>query len=136
MKKIWAAFVAASLAISGAAEAKHMSMDELDLTPEQREKAESIFAKGHQKIEDLRKEEKEIKEKIHRQHEENMAEFEKILTPEQQEKLHQRQKDLKTMKHEKHKIRGMHDVKPDAQKKEPQIRKHRKDMPKGGFVEE
>ncbi len=127
MKKIWAAFVAASLAISGAAEAKHMTMDDLDLTPEQREKAESIFSEGHQKIEDLRKEEMEIKEKIHRQHEENMAEFEKLLTPEQKEKLHQRQKDFKVVKQKKHKIRGMHDVKPDVQKKEPQIKKHHKD---------
>lgn len=136
MKKALATVLVSVLAFASVAEAKHKTMEELNLTPEQHEEAERIFARTQEKMEDLRKQEREIKEQIRHLYEENMEEFEKILTPEQKENLQKFKKD-RERKMQKHKMRGMHDVK-SGEKNGPKMRKTRpeKENAGGGFAEE
>lgn len=61
--------------------------DDLNLTKEQREKAEKIRKDGREKVKPLFEEMKQIREKMDKLREDNMLEFEKILTPEQKAKL-------------------------------------------------
>ena len=57
--------------------------DELKLTDEQREQAEKVRREGFEKAKPLMKQMKEIRQKLDEERKANMAEFEKILTPEQ-----------------------------------------------------
>lgn len=137
MNKTLACVLMATLAIIGVAEAKHKTMEELNLTAQQREEAEQIFAKTHEKMEELRAQEREIKEKMHRVHEEGMAEFEKILTPEQKANLHQYKKEMAKGNIKKRKIRGMHELAPKTDAPSKIKKKHKKKTSsKGGFVEQ
>ena len=61
--------------------------DDLGLTKEQQEKAEKIRKDGREKLKPLFEEMKDIREKMDKIREDNMMEFEKILTPEQKETL-------------------------------------------------
>lgn len=65
---------------------------ELDLSKEQREEAAKIRQEGRDKIKPLMDEMKDIREKIDAERKANMEEFEKILTPEQQEKFEKMKK--------------------------------------------
>ncbi len=71
--------------------AKKMAKD-LGLTAEQQEQAEAIRKEGQEKIKPLMDEMKALREKIDAERKANMEEFEKILTPEQKEKLKEIQK--------------------------------------------
>ena len=62
--------------------------NQLNLTAEQQEKAEQIRKEGHEKIEPLMKQIKELRKEMDKLRQENMEAFEKILTPEQLEKFH------------------------------------------------
>ena len=57
------------------------------LTAEQQEQADKIRREGQEKIKPLMKEMKDLREKIDAERRANMEEFEKILTPEQKQKL-------------------------------------------------
>lgn len=61
--------------------------DRLNLTQEQRAQAEKIRKEGREKVKPLFEEMKQIREKMDKLREDNMLEFEKILTPEQKSKL-------------------------------------------------
>lgn len=61
--------------------------DDLGLTAEQREKADKIREDGQEKIKPLMEKVRKLHEKMDKLRKENMKEFEKILTPEQQEKF-------------------------------------------------
>lgn len=61
--------------------------EDLGLTQEQQEKAQKIRAEGREKLKPLFDEMKEVREKMDKIREDNMMEFEKILTPEQKAKL-------------------------------------------------
>lgn len=61
--------------------------DDLGLTKEQQEQAEKIRKEGREKLKPLFEEMKDIREKMDKLREDNMLEFEKILTPEQKEKI-------------------------------------------------
>lgn len=84
----------------------------LGLTEEQKAKADKIRKAGHEKVKPLMKQMDELREKMDKLREENMKEFESILTPEQKAKLdkikaerkdfHDKKKmDKKMKKHEK-----------------------------------
>ena len=82
--------------------------DDLGLTKEQQEQAEKIRKEGREKLKPLFEEMKDIREKMDKLREDNMLEFEKILTPEQKEKL----KDIKARHHE-----ARHDMRRDRHEK-------------------
>lgn len=88
--------------------AKKMAKD-LNLTEEQQKQAEKIRADGQEKINPLMKEMRKIRLEIDKIRKENMAEFEKILTPDQKTKFDQIKKDRPNMKrHDRPMMRGMH----------------------------
>lgn len=60
---------------------------ELNLTDEQKVQADKIREEGRKKMEPLMQERKALHDKMEGVRKENMAEFEKILTPEQKEKF-------------------------------------------------
>lgn len=60
---------------------------DLGLTDEQKEQARKIHEQGREKVKPLMEEMKNIHEKMEKLRKENMAEFEKILTPEQKDKF-------------------------------------------------
>ncbi len=60
---------------------------DLGLSDEQKKQAEEIHKKGREKVKPLMDEMKKIHEKMEKLRKENMAEFEKILTPEQKDKF-------------------------------------------------
>ena len=85
---------------------------------EQQEQAEKIRKEGREKLKPLFEEMKDIREKMDKLREDNMLEFEKILTPEQKEKL----KDIKARHHEEMKKRhearkARHDMRRDRHEK-------------------
>ena len=92
--------------------------DKLQLSKEQREQAKQLQKDGHKKVEPLMKEMKELREKMDKLRKENMAEFEKILTPEQKEKFSTLKEEMKK-KHFK------------GRKGRPHRGEHRKFTPKG-----
>lgn len=61
--------------------------DDLGLTEAQREQAKQIRENGHKQVKPLMDQMRDIREKMDELRKENMEEFEKILTPEQQEKF-------------------------------------------------
>ena len=92
--------------------------DDLGLTKEQQEQAEKIRKEGREKLKPLFEEMKDIREKMDKLREDNMLEFEKILTPKQKEKL----KDIKARHHEEMKKRhearkARHDMRRDRHEK-------------------
>ena len=58
---------------------------ELNLTEEQKVQADKVREEGRKKMEPLMQERKALHDKMENVRKENMAEFEKILTPEQKE---------------------------------------------------
>lgn len=60
---------------------------DLGLTEEQKAQADKIRKDGREKMEPLMKEMKNLREKMDKLREDNMKDFEKILTPEQKDKL-------------------------------------------------
>ena len=60
---------------------------ELNLTEEQKIQADKVREEGRKKMEPLMQERKALHDKMENVRKENMAEFEKILTPEQKEKF-------------------------------------------------
>lgn len=60
---------------------------DLGLTEEQKAQADKIRKDGREKMEPLMKEMKTLREKMDKLREDNMKDFEKILTPEQKDKL-------------------------------------------------
>lgn len=92
--------------------------DDLSLTKEQQEQAEKIRKDGREKLKPLFEEMKDIREKMDKIREDNMIEFEKILTPEQKTKL----KEIKDNHKEKMKAHRKGHPKPRHEK-----RKHRID---------
>ncbi len=90
---------------------------DLGLTAEQKAQAEKIRADGREKVKPLMERAKKLHEEMDKLRQENMQEFEKILTPDQQEKFAKIKAEMK-----KHKgPRGPH---PKFDDKEP-----RPDMP-------
>ena len=88
------------------------------LTKEQQEQAEKIRKEGREKLKPLFEEMKDIREKMDKLREDNMLEFEKILTPEHYEKL----KDIIARHHEEMKKRheaskARHDMRRDRHEK-------------------
>ena len=75
--------------------------DELNLTKEQKEKAKAIRKSGREKVKPLMDEMRAIREKIDGLREENMKEFESILTPEQKVKFDKIKADKDARKHDK-----------------------------------
>lgn len=69
--------------------------DELGLTEEQRAQAEKIRKEGHEKAKPLMKQMKEIRQKLDEERKTNLAEFEKILTPEQKAQFNQIKEKMK-----------------------------------------
>lgn len=61
--------------------------EELKLTDEQKAQAKKIREEGREKVKPLFEEMKQIREKMDKLREENMKEFENILTPEQKAQL-------------------------------------------------
>ena len=80
--------------------------DKLELSEEQRVKAKDIREAGHKKVKPLIEEMKKIREEMDKLRQENMAEFEKILTPEQKKKFEELKKEMKNKTHNKFKMRG------------------------------
>ena len=76
--------------------------DVLKLTPEQKEKAKEVRENGRKKIEPLMEDMRDIRKKMDEVRKENMAEFEKILTPEQKSEFEK----IKAKRHEK--MKKMH----------------------------
>ena len=124
-------------------------VNQVQLTDEQRAKAEQIFEKGDKKVEQLKQEEKEIREKIEKVRQDTMDELKEILTPEQIVDLRNAERD--SVRHPR--MRGMHEVTPEQKQKMMKERKkinradrknrpdrkdrpNRKEKPQGGFVEE
>ncbi len=66
---------------------KEKMLKELNLTQEQKEKAEELKEKAKKDLKPLMEEMKELREKMDEIREQNKEEFEAILTPEQKEKL-------------------------------------------------
>lgn len=107
--------------------------DDLELSKEQREEAAKIRQEGRDKIKPLMDEMKDIREKIDAERRANMEEFEKILTPEQQEKFDKMKKRgaeefRKKHKEKKDRWEGRKDKKDKYKEKKG---KHRKDGRKG-----
>lgn len=83
--------------------------EELKLTDEQKAQAKKIREEGREKVKPLFEEMKQIREKMDKLREENMKEFEKILTPEQMAQLEtiksrhheERRHDRKMPRHER-----------------------------------
>lgn len=79
--------------------------NELGLSEEQRKKAEDIRKADFEKMKPLMEEMKALREKMDALRQENMKEFESILTPEQQEKFkgimeeHKRKMDERKQRH-------------------------------------
>ena len=124
-------------------------VNQVQLTDEQRAKAEQIFEKGDKKVEQLKQEEKEIREKIEKVRQDTMDELKEILTPEQIVDLRNAERDSVR----RPRMRGMHEVTPEQKQKMMKERKkinradrknrpdrkdrpNRKEKPQGGFVEE
>lgn len=110
--------------------------DDLDLSKEQREEAAKIRQEGRDKIKPLMDEMKDIREKIDAERRANMEEFEKILTPEQQEKFDKMKKRGAEEFRKKHKERkdrweDRKDKKDKKDKYKEKKGKHRKDGRKG-----
>lgn len=61
--------------------------EELGLSDEQKEQAKKIHEQGREKVKPLMEEMKNLHKKMEELRKENMAEFEKILTPEQKDKF-------------------------------------------------
>lgn len=81
--------------------------DKLNLTEEQRAQAEKIRKDGREKVKPLFEEMKQIREKMDKLREDNMLEFEKILTPEQKSKLDEIKAERKA--HHEKMIKERHD---------------------------
>ena len=75
--------------------------EELNLTKEQQEKAKLIRKEGHEKIEPLMKQMKELRTQMDKLRQENMEAFEKILTKEQQDKFNKIKEEGKKRHHSK-----------------------------------
>ena len=80
--------------------------DKLKLDDAQRVQAKKIREEGRKKVKPLMKEMKEIREKMDKLRQENMEEFEKILTPEQKNKFSELKKEMKEKHHKGRKLRG------------------------------
>lgn len=68
---------------------------DLNLTAEQKTQADKIRKDGREKVKPLMEKVKKIHEEMDKLREDNMKEFEKILTPEQQEKFAQIKAEMK-----------------------------------------
>lgn len=68
---------------------------DLNLTAEQKTQADKIRKDGREKVKPLMEKMKKIHEEMDKLREDNMKEFEKILTPEQQEKFAQIKAEMK-----------------------------------------
>lgn len=97
---------------------------ELGLSDEQKAEAKKIRKEGREKVEPLMKEMKVLREKMDKMREENMKEFEKILTPEQKAKMEQMKKEHDEMR-EKRKLERKQ--KKDAMKIRKEHKEHKKD---------
>lgn len=95
---------------------------ELGLTEEQKAQADKIRKEGREKVKPVMEEMKALREKADQLREENMKEFEKILTPEQKAKLEQikaerkemhekRKSERKMLKHDRHDKKGKKEIK-------------------------
>ena len=88
--------------------------DKLNLTAEQREQAKKIHEEGRAKMKPLMEEAKELHKKMDNLRQENMAEFDKILTNEQKTEMEKIKADFRKKFHHKkphHKMmKGNHDL--------------------------
>ncbi len=75
--------------------------DKLQLTQEQRDLAKKIHEEGREKMKPLMEESKALHEKMDKLRQENMGEFEKILTAEQKEKFEEMKKEFRKEFHHK-----------------------------------
>ncbi len=105
-------------------EERHQKMaeklaDDLNLTDEQRQKAKEINENGRKEMEPMMEEMKNIREKMDTKRQENMQEFEKILTPEQKAKFDNMKKEHQEKWQDRQ--RGREDM--------PWRKKHMKGMP-------
>ena len=94
--------------------------EKLQLTDEQKAKAEKIHEEGRAKMKPLMKEAKALHEKMDKVRQENMAEFESILTDEQKAEMEKMKQDWRKKFHHKkphHKMmKGNHEV-PETEEK-------------------
>lgn len=75
--------------------------DKLQLTQEQRDMAKKIHEEGREKMKPLMEESKALHEKMDKLRQENMGEFEKILTDEQKQKFEEMKKEFRKEFHHK-----------------------------------
>ena len=88
--------------------------DKLNLTVEQREQAKKIHEEGRKKMKPLMEEAKKLHKKMDNLRQENMAEFEKILTDDQKKEMEKIKEDFRKKFHHKkphHKMmKGNHEL--------------------------
>ncbi|MBR4106043.1 MAG: hypothetical protein IKK52_01940 [Alphaproteobacteria bacterium] len=75
--------------------------DKLQLTQEQRDMAKKIHEEGREKMKPLMEESKALHKKMDKLRQENMGEFEKILTDEQKQKFEEMKKEFRKEFHHK-----------------------------------
>lgn len=75
--------------------------DKLQLTEEQREQAKKIHEEGREKMKPLMEEGKALHKKMDKLRQENMGEFEKILTDDQKEEFEKMKKEFRKEFHHK-----------------------------------
>lgn len=91
--------------------------NDLGLTAEQKEQAAKIRQDGREKVKPLMEKAKKIHKEMDELRKENMKEFEKILTPEQQEKFAKIKTEMK--KHDKRRGKGPKGPRPGAEMRGP-----------------
>ncbi len=87
--------------------------EKLKLTDEQKAKADKIHEEGRAKMKPLMEEAKAVREKMDKVRQENMAEFESILTDEQKSEMEKIKQDWrKKIHHQKphHMMKGNHEM--------------------------
>lgn len=102
--------------------------NDLGLTAEQKEQAAKIRQDGREKVKPLMEKVKKIHKEMDELRKENMKEFEKILTPEQQEKFAKIKTEMK--KHDKRRGKGPKGPRSGAEMRGPGHLGDHQNMPK------